>query len=302
MSMNHSPDGGVLTSQHYLDLWRTPELSSRSVQIWADAFLLAAVQLGVELLVEVGAHEAWASRAICARGKRAIAIEANPAVARHYSMNLPACVRYINCAVGSSCGEQTLYIPDSSRLLPTTSSLRERSSTRGRLDGCTVACHTLDCILRMDQEDACTSSLPGGFPDFVPRIALWIDVEGSLRDVMSGAERLLQSESVVAIYAELEDEAVWEGQWTTQEAISLFATAGLVVWGSDCQTSGQRNFVFLRETDFEAVVGIRARALQGCDGLVKQSESLRFRAWRALYPLRNRLRLRSRMRTLLAKY
>ncbi|MBS3648080.1 FkbM family methyltransferase [Pseudaminobacter sp. 19-2017] len=78
--------------------------------------------------------------------------------------------------------------------------------------------------------------------------ALWVDVEGASKQVLTGAKDTLKK-ALVAI-VEVEDYEVWAGQWKAREVIEAFLDAGLVPIARDFEYKGQYNVVFLRQAAF----------------------------------------------------
>lgn len=80
-----------------------------------------------------------------------------------------------------------------------------------------------------------------------PRNALWIDVEGASKQVLTGARHLLTNTTVAII--EVEDYEVWEGQWTTEAVTSFLYAYGLVPVARDFEFNGQHNIVFVNSAE-----------------------------------------------------
>lgn len=85
--------------------------------------------------------------------------------------------------------------------------------------------------------------------------ALWVDVEGASKQVLTGASKTL-SKALVAI-VEVEDYEIWEGQWRAAKVIETMMDAGLVPIARDFEFKGQYNIVFLRKDVFATSREIR---------------------------------------------
>ncbi|MDX0227191.1 FkbM family methyltransferase [Sinorhizobium meliloti] len=85
--------------------------------------------------------------------------------------------------------------------------------------------------------------------------ALWVDVEGASKQVLTGAKETLKK-ALVAI-VEVEDYEVWAGQWKARQVIEAFLDAGLVPIARDFEYKGQYNVVFLRQDAFTGNRDIR---------------------------------------------
>jgi hypothetical protein len=58
-----------------------------------------------------------------------------------------------------------------------------------------------------------------------PECCLWIDVEGSTGKVISGGAKLL--ERTQALMVEVEDRAIWQGQWLSGQVLEFLYDLGL---------------------------------------------------------------------------
>ncbi len=76
--------------------------------------------------------------------------------------------------------------------------------------------------------------------------ALWIDVEGASKQVISGGQKTLSKANAVLI--EVEDYYAWEEQWTTDTVVQNLYNLGLVPVARDFEYNGQYNILFIRDT------------------------------------------------------
>ena len=272
------------------ELWRVPELASLSVQVLADLFEDCLSACGNPTLFEVGAHLAEQARGYRALGGRAIALEANPyVVERALSMEGIASSWYLFCAAAERCGTTDLHLADGGldAAQQTTASLLH--PVQGSTRTVQVPKHTLDCLCGIL---SCASPMDVEV-DRRASIALWIDVEGAVQQVLMGAHCLLQRTSLALVECETREE--WRHQWIEADIIHELAKSDLVPIAADSQAFDQRNILFARldliQCLGQTVDSAAARARQ----LVRRRDSLSGRLMASLLPLRDRLQLRSRM-------
>ncbi|HEX8387701.1 MAG TPA: FkbM family methyltransferase [Sphingomonas sp.] len=194
-----------------------------------------ARRLAPELVLEIGAHDAWFSARMrrILPDARVIAFEANPEVHAQGADRLRGLgVDFRNQAVSDAAGQVTLMVPHGERSGPR----REMGSLLRRKSETGEQTFEVDAV-RLD--DA-----PG--VDAASNI-MWIDVEGAVGMVLDGApETLAKSE---LIYVELEPREDWPGQRIDVDIVDALGRYGLVPVLRDVQRrGGQYNALFLRET------------------------------------------------------
>ncbi len=74
--------------------------------------------------------------------------------------------------------------------------------------------------------------------------ALWIDLEGTAHEALSGAERTLADTSV--IFVEVEDHPFWTGQKLSGEVRTLLARSGFIPLARDFQYKQQYNVIYAK--------------------------------------------------------
>ncbi len=202
-----------------------------------QTFLRLAKQIDPTLTLEVGAFEA--SFSIWARENlpdaRVIAFEANPYVHERFREEVVAAgVDYRNACVGPTNGTVELNVPTDFRggsrdLVNQMASLNTNLQTENH--------HVVEVEgVRLDDIAAATDD---------DRIVAWIDVEGALEMVLSGSEETLRRASVV--YVEVENIAMWEGQWLDVDVAQWFGERGLVPVLRDFHRPQQYNLLFVSE-------------------------------------------------------
>lgn len=194
-------------------------------------------KLRPDLLLEVGAFEATFSKKMKEKYPEVsvIALEANPRVFEHFSKRLEATgVEYKHIAASAAKGHVDIFIPTSiaGKEMPKIGrmgSLLEVSLKDSRTERVTVPCDTLDSILLQKEfNNAC----------------IWIDVEGFVEQVLSGAQLTLPKTQI--IYTELESSPVWAGQTLAPAVIQKLQQLGFVMIARDCQKWFQFNAIFVR--------------------------------------------------------
>jgi len=186
-------------------------------------------------VLEIGAFEASFSIRATRRfpGVRALAFEANPYVFEHFRDEVTAAgVDYRNLAIGPESGPLTIHVPrdfrGSSRAqVNQMASLATNLHTEEH-EAVTVDGARLDDVVSLDDDE---------------RLVAWIDVEGALEQVLSGARETLSRASLV--FVEVESTAMWEGQWLDVDVARWFGEIGLVPVMRDYQRPGQYNLVFV---------------------------------------------------------
>ena len=68
-------------------------------------------------------------------------------------------------------------------------------------------------------------------PDSFGRCALWIDVEGASREVLTGASGILHK--VDAMFVEVEDRETWKGQWLGKDVRAFLLDHDIIAVGRD---------------------------------------------------------------------
>ncbi|SDP53402.1 methyltransferase, FkbM family [Pedococcus dokdonensis] len=191
-----------------------------------------------DLFIEAGAKDAGISR----RARtflpqaRVVAFEANPFTHRRFGAmhdNAAVGVEYLHLALSETAGTVQFNLLAEADGTPAAdgngSLLRHEAPPNGFVE-VNVEAVTLD----------------GFFGDSFTQCALWIDVEGASKQVLSGAESVLDRASVLII--ELEDRAFWGQEWLRPEIYSYLYDRGLVPVARDFQARYLYNVVFVRES------------------------------------------------------
>lgn len=219
---------------------------ARSAAVLRKLFFGLVKDIQPRVFVEAGANDGQTSVDIrqmfatmpeLTGPSRVVAFEANPYNFKHYGDKRDFAsqgVEYLNLAVTNVPGPVTFQVRTSvggSVTGPLTgrNSLLKRANEEATYEEVTVDGTTLDVFFANE-----------GGP-----FALWIDVEGASRQVLTGAESVLARADVVLI--EVEDAAVWEGQWLTDEVAVYLDSLGLIAVARDFEYRSQHNELFVRD-------------------------------------------------------
>ena len=210
----------------------------RSASDLARFFLRASKAIDVDLFIEAGAKEASSSRRATKflDDARIVAFEANPLTYEEFrGVNDPSTgIEYLHLALSSEPGEVTFHVRQNAD-----GSLRPdgHGSLMARTDDCRdtyeevrVQATTLDTFFAGHDYDQC---------------AMWVDVEGGVKDVFAGGTATLDKAAVMII--EVEDTPLWKGAWTYPEVASFLYDRRLVPIARDYEYRRQYNVVFVRE-------------------------------------------------------
>lgn len=201
-------------------------------------FNLAEI-IDIDMFIEAGAKDAWASRRAQTRfpNARVVAFEANPYTYRSFlEVNQSAGIEYLHRALTDKPGPITFNVLRNDAGEPLANGQasilkRDKKGDRDRgYDEVTVDGITLDSYFR---------DTP------FTKAAMWVDVEGACGMVLTGARQVLANTAVLVV--EVEDENWWgEGHWMREEVVSYLYDLGLVPVARDFEFIHQYNIVFVR--------------------------------------------------------
>lgn len=199
--------------------------------------------------IEVGAYEAGFSRRMRERYPEAAvyAFEANPRVFYTFCKDIQATgVDYRHLAIGAKAGTTQIHIPEviADNAMP----------YAGRMASLNVVAlrnsQTTAVEVPMLTLDEAVGALSSG------NLALWIDVEGAVDQVLAGAHATLARAALVI--CELERSPVWIGQVLAGTIRNSFADQGLTMVARDSQKWFQYNAIFVRAPLLDDDPGARA--------------------------------------------
>lgn len=195
---------------------------------------------GLTRLIEVGAHRAETSHRF-ARGQPdgvAHAYEASRVVFERFVDEVrPDNMRYLHEAVGSEAGTARLLVPVDERLLQWGSTMRRAGNVATREES--VPMITLD---------EAAARLPAPTSDRRD-LALWIDVEGAVADVLAGGTRML-GERCGLVFVELYDGEPYEGATNALDVLAHMLDRGFVPLARDNQFRDGWNLVLAHESAY----------------------------------------------------
>ena len=215
-----------------------------SALLLEDSFFDVCLEIEATNLIECGAHDARASkRFLLTSGRRALAVEANPytfnEITMHASQNG---VDVRNVGVGRhSCRAHVLLPKVAGTRTPVNASFLQKPLL-GPCEKVEVEIVTIDMLANELPQEA--------------RIVLWIDVEGMAHDVLLGGSQLIADHRCRAIFVEVEDVEMWEGQSLSSDVHDLLTTNGFTPVMRDAEYVGQYNVLYVRREMVTAVAEI----------------------------------------------
>jgi FkbM family methyltransferase len=232
-------DLALLRTAALFDL-STPEGRKESVTRLRGLFYRLHEITQPRTVFEIGAKEATFSRTIrkLLPRSRAIAFEANPFVfAKEKKASDPKLdgVDYRNLAVAAHTGTTTFHVQTrrgEKLVKPTLGS----NSLMNRLGDVETVEVEVPCVRLADFIAGETMKRP---------LSAWIDVEGAIGLVLPGLESEL--DDFLMIFCEVEDLAVWEGQWTWEKVHAFLSERGFRAVARDFERPGQNNVLFVQD-------------------------------------------------------
>lgn len=211
----------------------TPDFDERAASTKALVDLFFDLCDDVDVFVEAGAKEASASvRAIGLGIDTVVAFEANPYTHRRFDQTLAqAGVDYRHAALADHTGEATFLVrkdEDGSPMADGQGSLLVRPDHEPGYEEVAVSTVTLD------------AEVVDG------RVAMWVDVEGAVAEVLGGAASVLGRTDVLIVEVEAVERWV-EQRWLAGDVVRQLARAGLRAVGRDMQSRWQFNILFVRD-------------------------------------------------------
>lgn len=195
--------------------------------------------LRIELLVELGAHAAEASRRFMqsSHARGALAFEANPYTFEKFHLEFRgSTLEYKNMAIASECGKERIQIPNFLKsLTPGNASILSRKGVTAS-DSILVEAHTLDCLGFKERDIE--------FPKLSK--ALWIDCEGAGGQILKSGENMLNAQSTKMVFVELEEIEYWENQILAADVFQYLHECGFSAVARDFTPRPQYNVLFVR--------------------------------------------------------
>lgn len=191
--------------------------------------------LNITTSIEVGAFNAEYSQIaviekIC---PNIWAFEASPYVFQRFRDILPEEIKYRQMAISNFEGElefefQSEYQDPGS--VSNNSIMRRNEDKSYTYEK--VYCASLDFLFKDGKDE---------------RISLWIDAEGANKEVLTGADKLL--DSVVSIFIETEHKDFWKDGWLHADVESYLNSKGFKMIAQKEQYGYQTNCIFIKDQD-----------------------------------------------------
>jgi FkbM family methyltransferase len=205
-----------------------------------ELFFTLLLELPTDCLIEVGAHNAEASKRFVRskQNARAFAYEAAPETFEQVvGQGLPERLQMYNSAIGTKIGSVKFFVPRERRLAVW-------ASTRKRAGNVDVQ----ELIVPMITLDKAGRSI---VPTSRNRdLGIWIDVEGSALDVLSSGECLLRHRVAIA-YIEVNDISAYDGAATSLDIITLLLKHGFIPVARDNQFGDAWNLLTVHEDAYD---------------------------------------------------
>lgn len=237
-------------------MYAAPTVRERaaSTDSLVELFFALVDALGTDTFIEAGAKEANASlRAIDSGVAEVVAFEANPYTFERFESGLHASgLDYRHAVLTDRAGEARFLV-------------------RRAKDGSPIADGKGSLLARLDQhaghrEVSVRAATLDGEITGTGRVAMWIDVEGAVAEVIGGAASVLNRTDVVIV--EVESTRQWTAQrWLADDVERELRRFDLLPVARDIQSRWQYNIVFVRderrsETVVDSCVARWKRALR----------------------------------------
>lgn len=219
------------------------EARSRSAFMLDALFYDLMVLLKPSLFVEAGAFEAHASMHVAALLPecQVVAFEANPYVYNGFSESKDysaARVDYRHQALVDSTGSNrvSFFVITSSSSghddrMESYNSLLKRTSNNWL------------GVNAYEEVSVPATTLDHEFGNKTGHFAMWMDVEGASKEVLSGAHRFLDRCDIAKI--EVEEHLFWESQWLVGDVVAEMARHGMEPLARDIEGEGGRQYNML---------------------------------------------------------
>ncbi|MDA9020192.1 FkbM family methyltransferase [Flavimaricola sp.] len=206
-------------------------LSKETTRHLDDLFFSILTSFEIQSLIECGAREASASKNATKIGLNALAIEANPITFDQITPDADGKFEKLNIGLSDEDGWLDLHIPKDNT---TDGSSTFRPNKERDYQTKRVQTKKLDDVL--------------GESIYIQNsFALWIDVEGMQKEVLTGAARVLQHDNCKLIKIEVEDKDFFTGQvWLVRDIYKHLKELGYDAVFRDFEYIGQYNLLFVK--------------------------------------------------------
>ena len=224
----------------------------KSARLLEEIFYEICTEANILQFVECGAYDAFASRKFKSRFSdiKAIAFEANPHVYGNFINLMQASgVKYVNKAVSNKVGTQELIIKSKdTKSWSSEGYLSFDDEENPNLEKIDIKTTTLD--LEMVNS---LSELP---------TALWIDIEGSNKVLIEGAESFLKSNLIEVILIETQVDLVWKWDFDPFELCQELSLYGFEPIARDCPGHWGCNIIFVNQRLLFETISLKSKYLQ----------------------------------------
>lgn len=222
----------------------TVEGRRATVEIGVNIFMDIQRLIMPDLSMEVGAREASYSRQMRHLFPKLsiVAVEGSPEAHSYYAKQHDFSsqnIDYLQCVVSDHSGVVDFNIVKDrvpNDTVPGTNgrnSLNHRDYSKSKFDYDTIQVQSLTGDELLNRYNAYNA-------------ALWIDVEGSAKQVLLSLEKSLQQQRIAAIYIELESKEIWHDQWSCYDTMSYLLMYNFIPIYKDTEVEVQGNFIFIR--------------------------------------------------------
>lgn len=212
-------------------------LSRVTPDILNQFFFQSLERLAVRELIECGAREAMASETASKMGIRTLAIEANPQTFETITSKVSPEVKTVNVGIGGQAGELVFYVPKQNSIAGNATFRPKRNVEYVKVP---VATRPLD--------ELCDEYGFGQVP-----FGLWVDVEGSQRDLIAGGQDTLASPLCAIVKIELENQEFFRGQDLAETIDEKMRAFGFIPVFCDFEFAHQFNVVYVRKLLIDSI-------------------------------------------------
>lgn len=197
-----------------------------------NQFIELCTVIKPKISIEVGGFDAVYSQEIAKYDfcEEVYVYEANPYVYEHFYPIFPPKIKYENIAISDYQGTANLGLESILDPIQGHFSIKARTD-RDVEEIIGVTCASLD-FLHTPKDS----------------VVMWIDCEGSNREVLVGARNLLSN--VEALLIETEHYPFWQDQWLHEDVVEYLGSLGFYLYWQEPYFDLQSNCIFLKNFSF----------------------------------------------------
>jgi FkbM family methyltransferase len=218
----------------------TTESRKKSNELLVNKFFNLIDEISPTCSFEIGAFSAEFSRELQSKRQaiKKYAFEANPYIYNHFLKEfLFTGIEYINKIVANKNGEIEFNIIKQINGVDITPIRGDNSILEKRFGDIVYEKVLVPSVILDDfaKENNLLNE----------KIVMWIDVEGSVEQVLKGCENLL--DSVVLIFIEVEEGPLWKDQWLEKDVFSFLTQKEFVLVDKDNENIRQYNQIYVKK-------------------------------------------------------